>query len=119
MRHKKVKKQKNLLQTGIKLTHTGSGYLHSTTVPLLLAGYFSYLTLREARRLLWLFGAKCILARTAWYVVHMLKLQYHYASLDKFYNLNVWIVPASLYLKVGRFLLCGLLICMGRNLFSV
>jgi len=47
-----------------------------------------------------LFGAKFVLARTAWYVVHMLKLQCHYASLDKFYNLNVWIVPASLYSKV-------------------
>jgi len=30
----------------------------------------------------------------------MLKLQCHYASFDKFYNLNVWIVLASLYLKV-------------------
>jgi len=30
----------------------------------------------------------------------MLKLQCHYASLGKFYNLNVWIVPASLYSKV-------------------
>ena len=33
------------------------------------------------------------------YVVHMLKLQCHYVSLDKFYNLNV-IVPAALYSKV-------------------
>jgi len=30
----------------------------------------------------------------------MLKLQGHYASFDKFYNLNMWIVPASLYSKV-------------------
>jgi len=30
----------------------------------------------------------------------MLKLQGHYASFDKFYNLNVWIVLALLYLKV-------------------
>jgi len=30
----------------------------------------------------------------------MLKLGCHYASLDKFYNLNMWIVPASLYSKV-------------------
>jgi len=44
-----------------------------------------------------LFDAKFVLARTARYVVHMLKLRCHYA---KFYNLNVWIVPASLYSKV-------------------
>jgi len=37
---------------------------------------------------------------TAWYVVHTLKLQGHYASFGKFYNLNVWIVPALLYPKV-------------------
>jgi len=30
----------------------------------------------------------------------MLKLQCHYTSFNKFYNLNVRIVPASLYLKV-------------------
>jgi len=30
----------------------------------------------------------------------MLKLHGHYASFDKFYNLNVWIVLASLYSKV-------------------
>jgi len=47
-----------------------------------------------------LFGAKFFLARTALYIVHILKLQCHYASLDKFYNLNVWIVLASLYSKV-------------------
>jgi len=47
-----------------------------------------------------LFGAKFVLARTARYVIHMLKLRCHYASLDKFYILNVWIVPASLYSKV-------------------
>jgi len=29
----------------------------------------------------------------------MLKLQCHYASLGKFYKLNMWIVPASLYSK--------------------
>jgi len=47
-----------------------------------------------------LFGAKFVLARTAWYVIHILKLRCHYASLDKFYNLNVWIDQASLYSKV-------------------
>ena len=35
-----------------------------------------------------------------WYVVHMLKLRCLYASLGKFYKLNAWILPASLYLKV-------------------
>jgi len=34
---------------------------------------------------------------TARYIICMLKLQCHYASFDKFYNLNMWIVPASLY----------------------
>ena len=36
-----------------------------------------------------MFGAKFVLARTAQYVVYMLKLQFHYAFLDKLYNLNV------------------------------
>jgi len=43
---------------------------------------------------------KFIFSVPAWYVVHMLKLQCHYASFGKLYNLNMWIVPASLYLKV-------------------
>jgi len=47
-----------------------------------------------------LVGVKFVLARTAWYIIHMLKLRCHYASLDKFYNLNMWIVLASLYSKV-------------------
>ena len=47
-----------------------------------------------------MFGARFVLSRTARYVVHMLKLRCHYASLDKFYNLNMWIVSALLYLKV-------------------
>jgi len=34
----------------------------------------------------------------------MLKLQGHYASFDKFYYLNVWIVLASLYSKVTALL---------------
>jgi len=37
---------------------------------------------------------------TAQYIVHMLKLQCRYASFDKFYNLNVWVIPASLNSKV-------------------
>ena len=53
-----------------------------------------------------LYGEKFVFSVTAWYVVHMLKLQGHYASLDKFYNLNVWIVPASLYLKVRDYAAC-------------
>jgi len=50
-----------------------------------------------------LYGEKFVFSVTARYAVHMLKLQGHYASLDKFYNLNVWIVPASLYSKVRVF----------------
>ena len=42
----------------------------------------------------------CSFPRTAQYIVHMLKLWCHCSSLGKFYKLNVWIVPASLYLKV-------------------
>ena len=48
---------------------------------------------------------KFVLARTARYIVHMLKLWCHYTSLVKFYNLKVWIVLASLYLKV-RVIFC-------------
>jgi len=56
-----------------------------------------------------LYGEKFVFSVTAWYVVHMLKLQCHYASLGKFYKLNVWIVPVSHYSKVGAIfsLLCG------------
>jgi len=50
--------------------------------------------------LLGLYGEKFVFSVTAQYVVHMLKLQCHYASFDKFYNLNMWIVPALLYSKV-------------------
>ena len=38
------------------------------------------------------------------YVINMLKLQCHYASLGKFYKLNVWIVPALLYSKLTMIL---------------
>jgi len=48
-----------------------------------------------------LYGEKFVFGVTARYIIHILKLQGHCASFDKFYNLNVWIVPASLYLKVG------------------
>jgi len=47
-----------------------------------------------------LYREKFVFSVTAWYVVHVLKLQGHYASFGKFYNLNVWIVLASLYSKV-------------------
>jgi len=43
-----------------------------------------------------LYWEKFVFSVTARYVVYMLKLQGHYASFDKFYNLNVWIVLASL-----------------------
>jgi len=38
-----------------------------------------------------LYGEKYIFSITAQYIIHMLKLQCHYASLGKFYKLNVWI----------------------------
>jgi len=47
-----------------------------------------------------LHGEKFALSVTAQYIIHMLKLQCHYASFDKFYNLSMWIVPALLYSKV-------------------
>ena len=47
-----------------------------------------------------LYGEKFVFGATTRYVVYMLKLQSHYASFDKIYNLNVWTVPASLYSKV-------------------
>jgi len=61
-----------------------------------------YLKVRAifAMRPVHLYGEKCVFSATARYVVHMLKLWCHYASFDKFYDLSVWIVPASLYSKV-------------------
>ena len=47
-----------------------------------------------------LYGEKFFFAITARYIINVLKLQCHYASFDKFYKLNVWIVLASLYLIV-------------------
>jgi len=47
-----------------------------------------------------LYWEKFIFSVTARYVIHMLKLHTHYVSFDKFYNLNMWIVLASLYSKV-------------------
>ena len=47
-----------------------------------------------------LYEKRFVYSVTARYVVHMLKLQCHHASFDMFYNLHVWIVPASLYSKV-------------------
>ena len=43
---------------------------------------------------------KFVFCVTVRYVVYFLKLQCYYAFLGKFYKLKVWIVPASLYLKV-------------------
>jgi len=56
---------------------------------------------------------------TARYIVHMLKLQSHYASFEKFYNLNVWIVPASLYSKVRVIFAIWPGHFYGEKLFSV
>jgi len=47
-----------------------------------------------------LYGKKFAFSVTVQYIIHMLKLRCHYASFDKFYNLDVWIVLASLYSKV-------------------
>jgi len=60
-----------------------------------------------AMRSVHLYGEKFVFSVTAWYIAHMLKLQCHYASFDKFYNLNMWIVLASLYLKVRAILICS------------
>jgi len=49
-----------------------------------------------------LYGKKFVFSVTAQHIFHMLKLQCIYASLGRFYNLSVWIVPALLYLKVRR-----------------
>jgi len=53
-----------------------------------------------AMRPVHLYWEKFVFSVATWYVAHMLKLQGHYVSFGKFYNLNMWIVPASLYLKV-------------------
>ena len=44
-----------------------------------------------------LFREKFVFSVTAWYIIHMLKLQYNFG---KFYKLNMWIVPPLLYSKV-------------------
>jgi len=64
------------------------------------ASLYSKIRAIFAMRPVYLYGEKFVFSVTARYIVHMLKLQGHYASFDKLYNLNVWIVPASLYSKV-------------------
>jgi len=63
-----------------------------------------------------LYGEKFVFSVTARYVIHMLKLQCHYASFDKFYNLNVWIVLASLYSKVREIFA---LLCSGVYFYEI
>ena len=67
---------------------------------IVLASLYSKVRAIFAMRPVHLYGEKFVFSATARYVVYMLKLQGHYASFDKFYNLNVWIVLASLYSKV-------------------
>ena len=69
------------------LLHSTSSFDSTTGWLLYLTGSFN-LTL-WGRGLLYLFDVKFVLTRTAQYVVNMLKLWCHYASLGKFYNLNV------------------------------
>ena len=61
------------------------------------ASLYSKVRMIFAIRPVHLYGEKFVLSVTARYIVHVLKLQGHYASFDKFYNLNEWIVLASLY----------------------
>jgi len=65
-------------------------------------------------------GVKFVFARTARYVVNMLKLQCHYASFGKFYSLNVWIVLALLYLRVRVIFAMRLVHLYGKkSIFSI
>jgi len=73
---------------------------YNLNVWIVLASLYSKVRAIFAMQPVHLYGEKCFFSVTAQYVVYMLKLQGHYVSFDKFYYLNVWIVPVSLYLKV-------------------
>jgi len=73
-----------------------------------MCGLFQHGFIQKFGRFLWpvhLYGEKFVFSVTARYIVHMSKLRCQYASFDKFYNLNVSVVLASLYSKLGRYLL--------------
>ena len=72
---------------------------YNLNVWIVLASLYSTVRVIFAMQPVHLYGEKFVFSITAQYVVHMLKLQCHYASFEKFYSLNVWIVPA-LYSKV-------------------
>jgi len=73
---------------------------YNLNVWIVLASLYSKVRAIFAIQPVHLYGEKFVFSVTARYIIHMLKLQYHYVSFDKFYNLNVWIVLASLYSKV-------------------
>jgi len=84
---------------------------HNLNMWIVLALLYSKVRAIFAMRHVHLFGEKWgekfVFSVTAQYVIHKLKLQYHYVSLGEFYKLNVWIVPAShrFIRKVGEYLL--------------
>ena len=97
--------------------YTSLDKFYNLNVWIVPASLYSKVSAIFAMQPVHLYEEKFVFSITARYVVHMLKL---HASFAKFYNLNVLIVPASLYSKVREiFWLFGLYIFMGRNLFSV
>jgi len=89
---------------------------YNLSVWIVLASLYSKVRAIFAIRPVHLYWEKCFFSVAARYIVYMLKLQGHYASFDKFYNLNVW---HRFIEKLWQFFLFSLYICMGRNLFSV
>jgi len=70
----------------LRCQYTSLDNLNMWTDP---ASLYSKVRAIFARQPVHLYGEKFFFSITAGYVIHMLKLQEHYASFDKFYNLNV------------------------------
>jgi len=83
---------------------------------IVLASLYSKVREIFAMRPVNLYGEKFVFSVTAQYVVHMLKLQCHYASFSKIYNVNVWIVLVSFLL--GQFCYSACTFVLGEICFQ-
>ena len=80
--------------------YTSLGKFYNLNVWIVPALLYSKVRTIFSMRPVHLYEEKFVFSITAWYMVHMLKLQCHNASLGKFYKLRLWIVPVLLYSKV-------------------
>ena len=91
--------------------HAFLGNLYKLYVWVAPASLYLKVRVIFAMRPVQLYGRKFVFSTTAQYIINMLKLQCHYASLGKLYKLNMWTVLASLYSKVTAILALPCMLC--------